>query len=184
MKFRPLPVAMASVSVLLGLQSAVAEDGCTRPRLISVTGTAEMKVPPDEVILTVAVQTRDRDLTIAKSQHDGRAKKVLAVARDAGIEAKYIQTSSLQMNPTYSEERVPRFLAYEMAQTIQLTLKDLSKYDSLVTKLIAGSVNSIQGVEFQVTESRKYKDETRLRANPSGERKSHCLAAELGQTIS
>lgn len=87
------------------------------------------------------------------------------------------------MNPAYSEERVPRFLAYEVEQTIQLTLKDPSKYDALVSKLIGGGVNSIQGVEFQVAESRKYKDDTRLRAIRAAKEKATVIAAELGQTI-
>jgi uncharacterized protein len=183
MSFKPLLISLAVVFAFFSIQLAMAQDGCTRPRLISVTGTAEMNVPPDEVILTVAVQSRDHDLTIAKSQHDSRAKKVLAAARDAGIEPKYIQTSSLHMNPAYSDERVPRFLAYEVAQTIQLTLKDVSKYDSLATRLIAGGVNSIQGVDFRVADSRKYKDDTRLMAIRAAKEKATAMAAELGQNI-
>lgn len=87
MNWKLLLATIAAALAIHGLQCR-AQDSCTRPRLISVTGTAEMNVPPDQVVLTVAVQTRDRDLTIAKSQQDSRAKKVLAEARDAGIEAK------------------------------------------------------------------------------------------------
>jgi len=182
MKLHPFLIA-ATLFVCVSAPCASSQDAYTHPRLISVTGTAEINVPPDQVVLTVAVQTRDRDLTIAKSQHDARAKKVLAEARSAGIEAKDTQTSSLQMNPAYSDEKAPRFLAYEVAQTIQLTLKDLSKYDSLMTKLIAGGVNSIEGVNFQVADSRKYKDETRLKAIRAAREKAAAMASELGQSI-
>lgn len=110
-------------------------------------------------------------------------KKVIAQARAAGIESKYVQTSSLQMYPVYSEEKVPRFLAYEVSQTIQLTLKDLSKYEGLVSKLLQDGVNRIDNLDFQVSDSRKYKDETRLNAIRAAKEKATAMAAELGQTI-
>ena len=39
--------------------------------LINVTGEAEIKVPPDEVILTFGVETVSVDLAEAKSKNDG-----------------------------------------------------------------------------------------------------------------
>jgi uncharacterized protein YggE len=162
---------------------AIAQETSQHPRLISVTGTSEIEVAPDEVILTVAVQTRDKDLSLAKSQHDTRVKKVMAQAKNAGIDPKYIQTSSVQMYPEYSEERVPRFLDYQVTQTIQLTLKDLSTYESLLSKVIEGGVNRVEAIEFRVSESRKYKDEARLRAIRAAKEKANAMATELGQTI-
>jgi uncharacterized protein YggE len=97
---------------------AFTQDVLSRPRLISVTGTAEVNVAPDEVVLSLGVESRDKDLALAKAQHDSRVKKLLAEAHDAGVEGKYIQTSMLQMRPDYSEEKVPRFLAYQVSQTI------------------------------------------------------------------
>jgi uncharacterized protein YggE len=183
MKSTLTAVCITIACFIVSAQFTVGQDSCLHPRLISVSGTAETNVAPDEVILTVDVEGRDKDLAIAKSQHDRRVKKIIAETRNAGVEPKYIQTSSIQMNPSYSEEKVPRFLAYEITQTIQVTLKDLSKYESLVTKLIEGGVNRIDRVEFQVADSRKYKDETRLKAIRAAKEKATAMAAELGQTI-
>jgi uncharacterized protein YggE len=162
---------------------ALTQDFLPRPRLISVTGTAEVNVPPDEAVLSLGVESRDKDLAIAKAQHDSRVKKLLAEAHDAGVEGKYIQTSVLQMRPDYSEEKVPRFLAYQVSQTIQVTLKDLSKYERLITKLLEAGVNRVDSVEFLVAEPRKYKDEARAKAIRAAREKAVAMAAELGQTI-
>jgi uncharacterized protein YggE len=162
---------------------ALTQDTFPRPRLISVTGTAEVNVAPDEVVLSLGVESRDRDLAIAKAQHDHRVKKLLAEAHDAGVEGKYIQTSMLQMRPDYSEEKVPRFLAYQVSQNIQVTLKDLSKYERLITKLLESGVNRVDSVEFLVAEPRKYKDEARAKAIRAAREKAVAMAAELGQTI-
>jgi uncharacterized protein YggE len=162
---------------------ALTQDTSNRPRLVSVTGTAEVNVAPDEVILSLGVESRDRDLTIAKAQHDHRVKKLLAEAHDAGVEGKYIQTSMLQMRPDYSEEKVPRFLTYQVSQTIQVTLKDLSKYEHLITKLLEAGVNRVDSVEFLVAEPRKYKDEARAKAIRAAREKAVAMAVELGQTV-
>ncbi len=159
------------------------QDSFPRPRLISVTGSAEINVAPDEVVLNLGIESRDKELSIAKAQHDSHVKKVLAEARGAGVEDKYIQTSTLQMEPQYSEEKVPRFLAYEVAQTIRLTLKDLTKYEALMTKLLESGVNRVDSVEFLVAEPRKYKDEARAKAIRAAREKAVAMAAELGQTI-
>jgi uncharacterized protein len=162
---------------------APAQDFPPRPRLISVTGTAEVNVAPDEVVLSLGVESRDKDLAIAKAQHDRRVKKLLAEAHDVGVEGKYIQTSMLQMRPDYSEEKVPRFLAYQVSQTIQVTLKDLSKYERLISKLLESGVNRLDSIEFLVAEPRKYKDEARAKAIRAAREKAVAMAAELGQTI-
>jgi len=162
---------------------ALAQDFQPRPRLISVTGTAEVNVAPDEAILSLGIESRDKDLTVAKSQHDRRVRKLLAEARSAGVEEKNIHTSTLQMQPEYSEEKVPRFLNYEVSQTIQVTLKDLSKYENLMTKLLESGVNRVDNVEFLVAEPRKFKDEARVKAIRAAREKATAMAAELGQTI-
>lgn len=162
---------------------ALAQDFQPRPRLISVTGTAEVNVSPDEAILSLGVESRDKDLTVAKSQHDRRVRKLLAEARSAGVEEKNIHTSTLQMQPEYSDEKVPRFLAYEVSQSIQVTLKDLSKYENLLTKLLESGVNRVDNVEFLVAEPRKYRDDARVKAIRAARDKATLMAAELGQTI-
>jgi len=70
--------------------SLPAQDNFNHPRFISVTGTAEIKVAPDEVALTLAVDSRDKDLSVAKADNDQRIKKVLSIAHAAGVESKNI----------------------------------------------------------------------------------------------
>lgn len=183
MKFSLISVSIAALIISTQATSVRAQDCSVRPRLISVTGTAEINVAPDEAILNLGIESRDKALAIAKSENDGVVNKIIAVARTTGVDSKDIKTSALQMSPQYSEEKVPRFLAYVVSQSIQLTLKDVSKYEGLVTKLLEAGVNRIDGVEFLVAETRKYKDEARLKAIRAAKEKAVAMAAELDQTI-
>jgi uncharacterized protein YggE len=169
--------------MIASAQTANAQDACPRPRLISVTGTAEINLPPDEVTLRMGIDTRDKDLSVAKSKHDERSKKVISLARSLGVEAKDISTTMLSMEPDYSEEKIPRFLGYEVSQTIAITLKDLSKYESLMTKLLDAGVNRVGGINFHLGDPRKIREEARAKALRAAKEKAVAMAAELGQTI-
>jgi len=70
-----------------------------------------------------------------------------------------------------------------MTQTVEITLNDLSKYESLTSKLLEDGVNRIDSVEFDVSEDRKYKDDARLKAIRAAREKATAMAAELGQSI-
>lgn len=177
-------IAVAAFLLFLTLEpKAGAQDSCARPRLISVTGTAEVNVAPDEAILSLGVESRDKDLGMAKSRHDKHVRQLMALARKAGVEGKDIQTSALRMGPNYSEEKVPRLLGYEVSQTIDMTLRDLSKYEALMTNLLIAGVDRVQGIQFVVTDPKKYREEARVRAIRAARDKAVVMAAELGQTV-
>jgi len=148
-----------------------------------VIGTAEIYLPPDEVTLTLGIETNDKELALAKSKHDARSKKVISLARSSGVDSKDISTSMLTMEPDYSEEKVPRFLGYEVSQTIVITLKDLSKYESFVTKLLDAGVNRVNGVNFHLGDPRKVREEARAKALGAAKEKAVAMAAVLGQTV-
>lgn len=162
----------------------LAQTPCTTPpRTISVTGTAEIKVAPDGVKLTLAVDSHNRDLSVAKGDNDGRVKQLLALARKAGIEAKNIQTSALTMGPQYSDERIPKLLDYEVSQVVVITLTDLSKYEGLMTEALTAGVNRVDGISFFISEESKYREQARLEAVQAARDKAVAMASTLGQTV-
>jgi uncharacterized protein len=171
------------VFVIALVQLCPAQNTCPTQRLISVLGTAELNVPPDEALLTFGVENHDKVLSTAKSQNDARLKKVLSVAHAAGVEQKDIKTSTLQMSPDYSDEKIPRLIGYEVSQTIAITLKDISKYEDLMTQLLDAGVNRVDGIYFQVGEPRKYRDEARSKAIDVAKEKAIAMATQLGQTV-
>lgn len=171
------------LSVIASSPAAIGQESVPHPRLISVAGTAEINVAPDEVILSLSVESRDKALAMAKAQNDASARKVIALASNVGIDAKDIRTSALRMNPMYSDDKTPRFLDYEVSQRIVITLKNLTKYETLMTRLLEAGISRVNGISFQVGETRKYKDEARTKALQAAKEKAVAMAAELGQTI-
>ena len=150
------------------------------PRVITTSGDADVKVKPDEVILTFGVETRDKDLQVAKKQNDDRMKKVLALAKEFEIDPKYIQTDYINIRPEYDHYV---FVQYIAQKKIVFTLKDIDKFEELLSRALEVGANYVHGVQFRTTELRKYRDQARAKAIIAAKEKAVALAKELGQKV-
>lgn len=133
--------------------------------------------------LTLGVDSRNKDLSVAKADNDQRMKAFLGLAQSAGVDAKNIQTSALTTGPEYSEDKTPKLLGYNVSQVFTVTLKDLSKHEDLMTSFLKAGVNRVDGINFIVAEPKKYKDEARLEAVNAPREKASAMASQLGQSI-
>jgi uncharacterized protein YggE len=154
------------------------------PRTITTTGDAEVRVTPDEVVLILGVETAAQELGAARSQNDERVRRVLAAAQEQGVEAKYLQTEYLSLEPRYNDSYTRRDLTgYVTRKTIVVTLKDIGKFENLLTAALEAGANNVHGVQFRTTELRRYRDQARSLAIKAAQEKAVALAAELGQKV-
>ena len=175
--------------VVLGLvvfpRPTVLADNPVASGSIAVSGTAEVRVVPDEVILILGVETSDKDLMISKRQNDERIKSLIALAKSNGIAAENIQTDFISIEPRYQDSYQQRdFIGFFVRKTIIFTLKDLTKFEDVFTGALQAGANYVQGIEFRTTELRKHRDEARALAIKAAQEKATALAKELGQTVS
>src|ERR1051326_4535263 len=91
------------------------------PPLISVTGTAEILVVPDEVTLSLGISVVDKDISKSRSDCDGRVRRVLEIAKEHGVQDKDVHTDQITIGMK-SEKHVKDgeerwdFLGYESKQ--------------------------------------------------------------------
>ena len=154
------------------------------PRLITVTGDAEVRVAPDEVILTLGVETWDNDLGKAKSDNDQRVERILKLASKFKIEGRHVQTDHISIEPRYKDQWEHReFVGYFVRKNVVFTLRDTSKFEDLLSSAIEAGANYVHGVQFRTTELRKYRDEARALAIKAAKEKAEALVGELGQKV-
>jgi uncharacterized protein len=178
-----LTAMVAAVLATACAQPAKAADPATTRR-IQVTGDADVRVVPDEVLLTLGVETSDRDLSTAKRQNDDRVKKVLALTADYGIDPKDVQTEFINIEPRYrysDDQNI--FIGYFVRKTVLVTLKDISRFEDLLSATLESGANYVHGVEFRTTELLKYRDQARALANQAAMEKATALAEGLGQKL-
>lgn len=152
-------------------------------RTVTVTGEAEIKVVPDEVTLTLGVENRSKDLSELKRQADLRLKDVLAAAQAQGIAAKDIKTDYLSLQPEYDYSSTRTFIGYLQRTTVLVTLRDVAKFDALLTAMLKARVEYVHGIDFRTSKLRLHRDEARLLAIKAAKEKATALAGALGQKV-
>ena len=152
---------------------------------VSVTGEAEIRVVPDEVILTLGVETWNKNMQIAKGQNDAIVNRVLALAEDYRIAPEHVQTDYVSIEPRYSngyyEER--DFNGFFVHKTLEITLRDLDKFEGLLADSLEAGVNYVHGIQFRTTELRTHRDEARALAIKAAKEKAEALAGDLDQRV-
>jgi uncharacterized protein YggE len=168
-----------------GSGGATSAANTSEPRVVTATGDAEVRVVPDEVVVTLGVETEDPQLDAAKSQNDDIVRRVLERLQGFGIAADHIQTEYIGITPTYSYPSygLPRLEGYNVQKTIVVTLSDLAKFEDLLSGVLEAGANYVHSVEFRTTELRKYRDQARALAIQAAQEKATALAGELGQGL-
>ena len=153
-------------------------------RLITVTGEAEVKVVPDEVIFDLSVQTFQKDLRTAKAQTDARLKQVIELTRRYKIDSKDVQTDYIKLEPRYrGNDEARLLLGYSVRKDVVFTLRDVSQAEPLLSEVIESGISRINSVRFRTSQSRKYRDQARAMAIRAAQEKAIALTGEIGQKI-
>jgi uncharacterized protein len=173
-----------AITALLLLASAIglAEDK-PQTNVVRVTGTSEVKVVPDRAVISVGVEKENANAILAKHAADAAARALLSALRANGLDEKDMQTTYLSLQPqTIYVKHVPRtsFLA---GQTLTITVRDISKLDSLLEALVKAGGNRIDSIQYETSNPRKYRDQAREMAVIAAKEKAQALAVALGQSI-
>jgi hypothetical protein len=150
-------------------------------RQITVSGTSEIYVEPDQAQLNFGVTTEAKTLPETTATQDRRTKSVLAILSESGIEDRDIQTSRLRVEPEHNDK--DKLIGYSASQSLAVTLRDLSKFDDLWRKLLAGGVTVVYSVDFRIADSRPYADKARTGAVRAAHEKAAAMAGELGVKV-
>lgn len=173
-----LPAAALAIS--LGSLPLVAA-AQAETRTISTSGSADVRVVPDEIAVTLGIETRDKSLAAARRENDERLAKVMAALRGLKIDSKNVQTDYVNIEPEHSHDRAVAL--YWVRKNIAVTVKDPSTFESLLTQVLDAGANHVHNVQFRTTELRKYRDQARAMAIRAAQEKAVVLAKELGQKV-
>ena len=154
------------------------------PRTISVSGSAEIKVIPDEVILSVGVETDSKDIAVARTENDARIKAVSQAVQAQGVPATLVKTDFLDLQPRYRDYPTrENFLGYFARRSVVITIRDVSKFEATLSAVLAAGANYVHGIDFRTTELRKHRDAARRLALAAAREKADAMAAALNATI-
>ncbi len=151
--------------------------------VLSVTGDAEIKVVPNQVVISFGVETRNRNLAAARGQNDTAVRNVLIAVRKFQIDPTDVQTDFIQVDIRYANSVEAIVDHYVVEKCIAVTLKDVSQFEPLLNAVLDAGANHIYQVEFMTTELRKYRDQARALAAKAAIEKANDLADAAGLKV-
>ena len=162
---------------------AQGQEACSHPKIVKTTGTAELKVTPDQAVIQLGIEHQSVTAKNAKTAVAAASRKILAALKALRIDDKDIQTDYLSLQPMIDYRKGLRITNFTAEQSLSVEVRDLSKLDEVMEVVMSAGANNIGGIEYQSSELRKYKDEARDAAAKAAREKADALAKALGNQI-
>jgi uncharacterized protein len=179
---------IAAVSATAALAQPVPGTMITGPALpetVSVTGTGRSNVAPDRFTFNVGVQTVANTVDDAVSQNNKRVAAVIAALKGAGAQDADIQTSNFNIYPQqdYQEGRLPRILGYQVTNNVTVRSSKIGDAGRLLGVAINAGVNTSSGINFEVADPARGRDQGLRSAFDDARAKAALLAQAAGRTL-
>lgn len=149
--------------------------------MVTVSGEGKIKVIPDQVSLTIGVETKGTNSAEVKKENDIKIDAVLKSIKKFAVAKEDYQTERVSLYPNYDYEKKKQ--TYTATQTVQILLRDLSKYDALMGELTVTGVNRIDNVEFKSSKFQLLQSDARKLAVKDAKAKAEDFASGLSQKI-
>ncbi|MEN2401274.1 SIMPL domain-containing protein [Flavobacterium sp. MC2016-06] len=149
--------------------------------LINVNGEGKVKIAPDQVCISATVETKGNNAKDVKKQNDEKMDAVLKFIKKMNVPTADFRTKQVALNPQYDYEK--KKTSYNATQTVEIVLKDLSKYDELMEGLVQQGINRIDNVSFESSKLAQYQQEARKLAIKDAKAKADDYVSVLGQKV-
>lgn len=123
-----------------------------------VTGTANTKVKPDKVILSLGVETNNKTANAALITNSKIMNKVIDALKRAGIKENETSTSSLSISPNYNYSRpsdtIGKISGFTVSNLIQIQSTNIRNVSRWIDTAIAAGANTVNSVDFTLSDKR------------------------------
>lgn len=176
--------------LVLAATAAVSAQPAPPPRdlateTVSVSGTGRSSVTPDRFTFTLGVQTVAPTVDDAVDENNRRVASVLAAIKKAGAADKDIQTSQFSIWPQqdYQQGKLPRILGYQVSNNITVRSDKVKDAGRLLGIAIGAGVNTSSGINFEVSDPARGRDQGLRAAYDDARSKAALLAQAAGRTL-
>jgi uncharacterized protein YggE len=152
---------------------------------IVVAGTGRVSVAPDVADLRLGVAVTRPTAAAARAEAASVMTRILEAVDAAGVARRDVRTSLLSVQPRYDyrENRPPTLTGYELANVVEITVRDLARLGELVDGTLAAGATSMDGLAFRVDDPAPAERDARLAAMAAARARADVLAEAAGLTI-
>jgi uncharacterized protein YggE len=160
----------------------------TGARTILVQGLGKLMTTPDQVRLSVQVNTRAESASEAMAQASKKTADILAILKGYGIDPKDIQTSRVTVSAILDYQRniqPPPIVGYSGINefTVVFKAKLMDKVGEFLDKAVALGVTSFGGLMYESSKQRELERDALKKAAADAQARAEVLAKELGAAL-
>jgi uncharacterized protein YggE len=179
-KFKVMALAALVGFSAMSVQASELPDG---PHIVT-SGTASVDATPDMATLAIEVNVAAKDAVTAKKQADERVAQYLSFLEQNQIAKKDISSANLRTQPDYDYQNGKSVLkGYRALRTVEVTLHQLDKLNSLLDGALKAGLNEIRAVTLGVAQPDAYKDKARKAAINDAIHQAEQLAAGFNSRL-
>ena len=180
----PWMAVLMAASMLATAASAMAAEAPLR--LVSVTGSGEVKAQPDMAYVTLGVEARRPTLAAARTEVNAAIERVLALTRELKIDPKFVDSTRLQVQPDYRwDEKASQqvLLGYLVSRQVDVELRDLDRLGTLLEKSVSAGVNQVGGARLDSSRRKELEREALAQAVDDARLNADALARAAGARL-
>jgi uncharacterized protein len=169
---------------LLPVTSSAA-DYTPSPSTVQVSATAEVRAVPDTAMISAGVVTQNPTAKAAMQANATRMSAVMEAIKAAGIDAKDIQTSGINLQPQYryAENQPPVVTSYQASNTVNVRIRKIDGIGPVMDALVAKGANQINGPSFMLANEEAALDQARKDAVARARKRADLYAEAAGMRV-
>ncbi len=156
---------------------------------LSLQGTGSVSAEPDMASITTGVVTNADTARDALTANTKAMSALLDLVKATGVASKDMQTSGFSVQPQYQYaekpdangyRQPPRIAGYEVRNALTVRLRDLDNLGAVLDQMVSAGSNTIDGINFAVSDSSALLDEARRAAMKDAMHKAELYADTAG----
>lgn len=136
-------------------------------RLIELGVFERFEIEPDMATISAGVTNTAPGAEEAMRQNSVQMRRVIDQLKASGIEARDIQTSSINLFAQYDYDREGQrqvFRGYQASNTVTVKFRDLERTGAVLDALVKAGATDLNGPSFSAEDDSKAREEARRRA--------------------
>ena len=181
---------MKSVLALLLAVSTVfaQQEKSPATRSVAVQGSGKVMTTPDQIRLSVQVNTRAESASEAMAQANKKTADILAILKGYGIDRKDIQTSRVTVSAILDYQRniqPPPIIGYNGINEFNVVFKGklMENVGQFIDKAVTVGVTNFGGLAYESSKQRELERDALKKAADDAQARADVLAKQLGATL-
>lgn len=178
--------AAFSLTALLIVAPALAQEPRREPTTLSLSGQGIVTAAPDMATISVAVVTEAKTAREATASNTTAMEKVRAALAAMKLESRDIATSGFSVQPRYSTGRNGESLSitgFQARNGLRVKVRDVAQLGPVLDAVISDGANQVSGLSFELADPGPKLDEARAKAVADARRKAELYAKAAGMTL-